>query len=105
MTRWSKQVDARGRVFYVDHNKRSTTWTRPRYSLASASLLQPDGAAEAGLDQQRRIFDQRAEASPAQTDLPSGWERRLAPNGQYYYIDHNTQRTTWTHPNEIQRYQ
>lgn len=58
------------------------------------------------LDQQRRMFDQRLDAaSPAQNDLPGGWERRMAPNGLFYYIDHNTQRTTWTHPNEIQRYQ
>ncbi len=36
-------------------------------------------------------------------DLPPGWERRMAPNGQYYYIDHNTQRTSWAHPNSIQQ--
>lgn len=97
-------MDSRGRSFYVDHNTRTTSWERPRYSLVTASLLQP-GAQGADLDQQRRIFDQRTEASPVQSDLPMGWERRLAPNGQYYYIDHNTQRTTWTHPNELQRYQ
>ncbi|KAI7906665.1 uncharacterized protein BX663DRAFT_201382 [Cokeromyces recurvatus] len=32
--------------------------------------------------------------------LPPGWERRQAPNGQYYFIDHNTRTTTWTDPRQ-----
>ncbi|KAL8822248.1 MAG: hypothetical protein Q9191_007011 [Dirinaria sp. TL-2023a] len=30
--------------------------------------------------------------------LPYGWEMAVAPNGKNYYIDHNTQTTTWTCP-------
>ncbi|KAI8073640.1 hypothetical protein BDF21DRAFT_423941 [Thamnidium elegans] len=30
--------------------------------------------------------------------LPPGWEARQAPNGQYYFIDHNTETTTWEDP-------
>lgn len=97
---WSRQVDQYGRAFYVDHNTRITTWQRP----APISAMQMDQSQSAALEQQRRMFDQR-NYSMNQNDLPQGWERRLAPNGQYYYIDHNTQRTTWTHPNQIQRYQ
>ena len=26
---WEARVDAHGRVFYIDHNNRSTTWERP----------------------------------------------------------------------------
>lgn len=36
-------------------------------------------------------------------DLPPGWQRNTAPNGQIYYTDHNTHRTTWIHPSRIQQ--
>ena len=28
---WERRVDNLGRTYYVDHNSRSTTWTRPSY--------------------------------------------------------------------------
>ncbi|KIY45606.1 HECT-domain-containing protein [Fistulina hepatica ATCC 64428] len=30
--------------------------------------------------------------------LPSGWERRVDPQGRTYYVDHNTRTTTWHRP-------
>jgi E3 ubiquitin-protein ligase NEDD4 len=30
---WERRVDNLGRTYYVDHNTRTTTWTRPSYSL------------------------------------------------------------------------
>ncbi|KAG0796236.1 hypothetical protein G6F21_001471 [Rhizopus arrhizus] len=35
--------------------------------------------------------------------LPPGWEARQAPNGQYYFINHNTQATTWEDPRQNNR--
>ncbi|KAF7356228.1 hypothetical protein MVEN_00954200 [Mycena venus] len=32
------------------------------------------------------------------TPLPIGWEGRINPSGQTYYVDHNTRTTTWSHP-------
>ena len=29
---WERRVDNLGRTYYVDHNTRTTTWTRPSYS-------------------------------------------------------------------------
>ena len=100
---WTKQSDHSGRPYYIDHNTRTTQWHRPQDPV-SAVAMERQGSNV--LDQQRRIFDQRATepAAGSSSDLPSGWERRLAPNGQYYYIDHNTQRTSWTHPNQVQRF-
>lgn len=113
---WGKSVDSHGRTYYVDHNTKITTWERPAPPISAVEMERRTSAVT--IDQQRRAFDQRTadpytinsqtaprRISSAQEDLPNGWERRLAPNGQYYYIDHNTQRTTWTHPNQIQRYQ
>lgn len=30
--------------------------------------------------------------------LPAGWEIRLAPDGRQYFVDHNTQTTTFIDP-------
>ena len=30
---WERRVDNRGRVYYVDHNSRTTTWQRPSTDL------------------------------------------------------------------------
>lgn len=32
--------------------------------------------------------------------LPVGWEERIDEHGRVYYIDHNTQTTTWNKPIE-----
>ena len=36
--------------------------------------------------------------SPLKDGLPSGWETQIDKLGCQYYIDHNTQRTTWNRP-------
>jgi len=30
--------------------------------------------------------------------LPEGWEKRTAPNGRVYFVDHATRKTTWSDP-------
>ena len=30
---WERRVDHLGRTYYIDHNTRTTTWHRPRFSL------------------------------------------------------------------------
>lgn len=107
---WEKRIDKYGRTFYIDHNSQTTTWTRPPSGISSRELEQRQTAL---FDQQRRAHEQRTlpnvsqdATTPVQTSndygpLPYGWESRIAPNGQYYYVDHNTQTTTWVHPNRL----
>lgn len=97
---WTRLFDSNQRPYYVDHTNRRTTWTRPQNNTYNHQALMPVAQQEA----QWRLFDQRDSQTPVQTDLPAGWERRVSPSGQPYYVDHNTQRTTWSHPNEITRY-
>ena len=109
-TGWEKRIDKYGRTFYIDHNTQTTTWTRPPSNIPSAELERRQAAI---VDQQRRAHEQRtlptvtaaATAAVQISDdygpLPYGWERRIAPNGQYYYVDHTTQTTTWVHPNRL----
>ncbi|KAK0633923.1 hypothetical protein B0T14DRAFT_83911 [Immersiella caudata] len=46
----------------------------------------------------------RASLSPTKDilgrDLPTGWESRLTDTGKYYYVDHNTRKTTFVSPIE-----
>lgn len=36
-----------------------------------------------------------AASDPDEEALPAGWAIGQAPNGRVFYIDHNTQTTTW----------
>ena len=88
---WVRNFDQFGRPYYIDHNSRTTSWKRPTVGTDStippATALGIDQQGE--LDRQRAQFEQRNAATPTQNDLPQGWERRMAPSGLYYYIDHN----------------
>uniref|UniRef100_A0A8C7ZP84 E3 ubiquitin-protein ligase n=1 Tax=Oryzias sinensis TaxID=183150 RepID=A0A8C7ZP84_9TELE len=89
---WEEKRDSKGRRYYVNHNTRTTSWSRPVVqvhdaagpaSLAptSASLPVPHGAS--------------ANAAFESASLPVGWEVRHASNGRLFFIDHNTKTTTW----------
>jgi WW domain len=39
-------------------------------------------------------------SSPDLLPLPAGWDRATSPEGEVYYIDHNTKTTSWTHPGD-----
>ena len=106
-TGWEKRIDKYGRTFYIDHNTQTTTWTRPPSNISSSELERRQTAI---VDQQRRAHEQRTlphaasgavQISDDYGPLPYGWECRIAPNGQYYYVDHTTQTTTWVHPNRL----
>jgi hypothetical protein len=36
--------------------------------------------------------------TPLSLQLPAGWEKKITPDGQIYYVDHNTQSTHWDPP-------
>lgn len=71
---WEMAVAPNGKNYYIDHNSRTTTWTRP----------EPDD------NPQEWILNE---------DLPAGWEIRYAPEyNRKYYVDHNTRSTSWNPP-------
>jgi E3 ubiquitin-protein ligase NEDD4 len=78
---WEIRTDPLGRTYYVNHDTRSTTWVRPSPNQA--------------------VDHQAQEGETTTTDsgsLPAGWEERYTPEGQPYYVDHNTRATTWVDP-------
>ncbi|NWI15478.1 NED4L ligase, partial [Crypturellus soui] len=116
---WEERKDAKGRTYYVNHNNRTTTWTRPIVQVRGAprpargrlTLASPQGMKESPV--RRAVKDtlsnpQSPQPSPynspkpqhraAQSFLPPGWEMRIAPNGRPFFIDHNTKTTTWEDP-------
>ncbi|GAB0096243.1 E3 ubiquitin-protein ligase Nedd-4 [Sergentomyia squamirostris] len=83
---WSMQVAPNGRIFFIDHNDRKTSWVDPRTGRASPM---PNAAG-------------RSPASRKPEDdlgpLPEGWEERVHSDGRIFYIDHNTRITQWEDP-------
>ncbi|RPA81827.1 HECT-domain-containing protein [Ascobolus immersus RN42] len=84
---WEERHTVEGRVYYVDHNTRTTTWVDPRRTqwirmytpLAAGSTVQQQPVSQLG-------------------PLPSGWEMRLTNTARVYFVDHNTKTTTWDDP-------
>ncbi|KAI6114349.1 hypothetical protein F5141DRAFT_706205 [Pisolithus sp. B1] len=85
---WERRIDPNGRPYYVDHNRRTTTWNRPD------PLQQPPPPASA-LPASRQP---QTSSNYADVPLPAGWEERRTPEGRPYFLDHNTRSTTWNDP-------
>ncbi|XP_077988397.1 E3 ubiquitin-protein ligase NEDD4-like isoform X2 [Glandiceps talaboti] len=51
-------------------------------------------------ENQQPVRTQSGEALPNSNlgPLPEGWEAQKAPNGRWFFIDHNTRQTSWTDP-------
>ncbi|NXE14099.1 WWP2 ligase, partial [Lophotis ruficrista] len=65
---WEKRQD-NGRVYYVNHNTRTTQWEDPR----TQGMIQ-------------------------EPPLPPGWEMKYTNEGVRYFVDHNTRTTTFKDP-------
>src|SRR6201996_2833173 len=121
---WERREDNLGRTYYVDHNTRTTTWTRPSNHMSEAEgrnrveanmqmerarhqnrMLPEDrtGANSPNLQESRGSPQQQNAVSMMATgattagtgELPAGWEQRHTPEGRAYFVDHNTRTTTW----------
>jgi len=71
----------------MDHNTRTTTWLDPRRQ-AIVRITNPNGQSTAVHPQ----------IDPQLGSLPSGWEMRLVSTTRLYFLDHNTESTTWDDP-------
>ncbi|GCB62707.1 hypothetical protein scyTo_0007270, partial [Scyliorhinus torazame] len=122
---WEERKDAKGRSYYVNHNNRTTTWTRPIVQhaddgapgpTASNSLLSepqirrprslssPTVTLSTPIEEDPRLkypVHLRGKASLDPNDLgplPPGWEERIHLDGRSFFIDHNTKITQWEDP-------
>ncbi|KAI9805560.1 MAG: hypothetical protein M1825_000811 [Sarcosagium campestre] len=129
---WERREDNLGRTYYVDHNNRATTWTRPSASYNERDQRAANEATtqiERQRHQNRMLPEDRAGTGspspppPAQDgesnagavsmmatgattagsgELPQLWEQRHTPEGRPYFVDHNTRTTTWVDPRRRQ---
>ncbi|KAG5896742.1 hypothetical protein JTB14_031723 [Gonioctena quinquepunctata] len=83
---WSIQRAPNGRLFFIDHNEKTTSWVDPRTGRASPM---PNQAAAPVVN--KRPDD---DLGP----LPEGWEERVHSDGRIFFIDHNTRTTQWEDP-------
>ncbi|XP_031847586.1 E3 ubiquitin-protein ligase Nedd4 isoform X3 [Nomia melanderi] len=83
---WGMQTAPNGRVFFIDHCARTTTWIDPRTGRPSSipNHIAPSTTPRSDLDQ----------LGP----LPEGWEERVHTDGRIFFIDHNTRTTQWEDP-------
>ncbi|AWP20921.1 NEDD4-like E3 ubiquitin-protein ligase WWP1 isoform 3 [Scophthalmus maximus] len=101
---WERRVDDRGRIYYVDHNTRTTTWQRP--TMESVRNFEQWQSQRSQLQGAMHQFNQRylysASMMSAENDplgpLPPGWERRVDSNDRVYFVNHNTKTTQWEDP-------
>ena len=128
---WERREDNLGRTYYVDHNTRTTTWTRPPTTYNERdqrNAMEANTQLERRAHQNRMLPEDRAN-SPNQMEtpsrpsannasavsmmatgattagtgeLPAGWEQRHTPEGRSYFVDHNTRTTTWVDPRRQQ---
>ncbi|CAD7679289.1 unnamed protein product [Nyctereutes procyonoides] len=98
---WEERKDAKGRTYYVNHNNRTTTWTRPIMQGAKDSPIRravKDTLSNPQSPQPSPYNSPKPQHKVTQSFLPPGWEMRIAPNGRPFFIDHNTKTTTWEDP-------
>merc|ERR1719361_390625 len=81
---WTMQVAPNGRVFFINHVDKKTTWVDPRSGRPSP------------LPQQSNVPNRRHEDDLG--PLPEGWEERVHTDGRIFFIDHNTRATQWEDP-------
>jgi E3 ubiquitin-protein ligase NEDD4 len=84
---WSMQVAPNGRVFFIDHTNKTTTWTDPRTG-------QPSQVPKKNNVPNRPKNTYVDDLGP----LPDGWEERVHSDGRIFFIDHNKKTTQWEDP-------
>ena len=118
---WEARVAQSGRVYFCNHVTRTTQWERPTVAASDISVAEDDEGDGMGRNdgddggdavappatnrrQQRqavrRQYESRGGLFPAGGSLPPGWERKVTPLGQVYYLDHNTRTSTWHDPRQ-----
>ncbi|CAH1981354.1 unnamed protein product [Acanthoscelides obtectus] len=105
---WSVQRAPNGRLFFIDHNERTTSWVDPRtgrpspmpnHSSSGAGSAGPgQGVGGAGQQGAGPNNARRPQDDDVLGPLPEGWEERVHTDGRIFFIDHNTRTTQWEDP-------
>uniref|UniRef100_A0A665VN65 HECT-type E3 ubiquitin transferase n=1 Tax=Echeneis naucrates TaxID=173247 RepID=A0A665VN65_ECHNA len=125
---WEQRVDQNGRVYYVDHIEKRTTWERPEplpagwerrvdpmgrvyyvdHMTRTTTWQRPTQESVRNYEewQHQRNFSQMLFIQMFNIfnefdplgPLPHGWEKRTDTNGRVYFVHHPTRTTQWEDP-------
>lgn len=102
---WEQARTPEGQVYYLNHTTRTTTWEDPRKSLAAQAAAQQHQSAEQLLTAHQISHPQSPNPNTAKVNsdvdlgpLPEGWEQAQTPEGEIYFINHQTRTTSWFDP-------
>ena len=92
---WELQYDPRGRTFYGDHNKPTTTWTRPPPSRSASSLPLPTAERAKSTTDPAILAPNttNVDGTYAYMRLPLGWEEPQTSEARPYFVDHRMRTT------------
>mmetsp|Transcript_6733 Transcript_6733/g.9355 ORF Transcript_6733/g.9355 Transcript_6733/m.9355 type:complete len:466 (+) Transcript_6733:235-1632(+) len=85
---WLMKTTADGKPYFVNKEKRMTSWLDPRTNRPAAATQRP-GLAPAQMHDGSNV------------PLPEGWEMAISENGVPYFIDHINRKTTWNDPRSL----
>lgn len=94
---WEMRATPEGKIFFVDHNTRRTTWKDPR-QMARQPQQQPQQVLTTSAAGAHTL------TSPALGQLPAGWEERRTHDGRIFYVNHIERTTQWEDPRHQQSY-
>lgn len=111
---WEQRIDHLGRVYYVDHNSRTTTWRRPgtaptqptegerrrhmNQTLPGDMGTPSVGSGAGGRSTPSGTNENGSGGGSSLGPLPSGWEQRFTAEGRPYFVNHLARTTTWDDP-------
>ncbi|XP_058824783.1 E3 ubiquitin-protein ligase Nedd-4-like isoform X2 [Topomyia yanbarensis] len=98
---WTMQFAANGRLFFIDHISKKTSWVDPRTGVASSipsASLNNNSAVGASIGAAGGVASPNARQEDELGSLPEGWEERVHSDGRTFFIDHNTRATQWDDP-------
>lgn len=87
---WEQARTPEGQIYFLNHLTRTTTWEDPRKTAAAANVA----AAAAAVDNGKSTTGATNSLGP----LPDGWEQARTPEGEIYFINHQTRTTSWFDP-------
>ena len=106
---WEPRFADDGKVYFFDHNRKTTTWLDPR-TIDSLKVFLPKRLEKGQTEAGKTYFIDRNTNTTTWEDprhhragiltvgLPKGWEIRETERGIAYFVDHNTKTTTWEEP-------
>ncbi|CAL7942984.1 unnamed protein product [Xylocopa violacea] len=87
---WEQARTPEGQIYFLNHLTRTTTWEDPRKTAAAANVA----AVAAAIDNGKSTTGATNTLGP----LPDGWEQARTPEGEIYFINHQTRTTSWFDP-------